>query len=125
MIPEQLKHKEIIKCTPRGKYIGNYKCHINCLSYSLRHPDKVKSIVGVLQVFNDSECVAHFVLEMVDGTYYDPTYGNMSGIMDSYCIPIEYYNVESFKPNRELQNLKDYLFSLRHWFYRLTHKNQY
>ena len=125
MIPEQLKHKEIIKCTPRGKYIGNYKCHNNCLSYSLRHPDKVKSIVGVLQVFNDSECVAHFVLEMVDGTYYDPTYGNMSGIMDSYCIPIEYYNVESFKPNRELQNLKDYLFSLRHWFYRLTHKNQY
>ena len=125
MIPEQLKHKEIIKCTPRGKYIGNYKCHINCLSYSLRHQDKVKSIIGVLQVFNDSECVAHFVLEMVDGTYYDPTYGNMSGIMDSYCIPIEYYKVESFKPNRELQNLKDYLFSLRHWFYRLTHKNQY
>ena len=125
MIPEQLKHKEIIKCTPRGKYIGNYKCHINCLSYSLRHPDKVKSIVGVLQVFNDSEGVAHFVLEMVDGTYYDPTYGNMSGIMDSYCIPIEYYKVESFKPVRELQNLKDYLFSLRHWLYRLTHKNHY
>ena len=125
MIPEQLKHKEIIKCTPRGKYIGNYKCHINCLSYSLRHPDKVKSIVGVLQVFNDSEGVAHFVLEMVDGTYYDPTYGNMSGILDSYCIPIEYYKVESFIPARELQNLKNYLFSLRHWLYRLTHKNQY
>ena len=125
MIPEQLKHKEIIKCTPNGKYIGNYKCHVNCLSYALRHPDKVKSIVGVLQVFNDSEGGAHFVLEMVDGTYYDPTYGNMSGILDSYCIPIEYYKVESFKPIRELQNLKDYLFSLRHWFYRLTHKNQY
>ena len=125
MIPEQLKHKEIIKCTPKGKYIGNYKCHVNYLSYALRHPDKVKSIVGVLQVFNDSEGVAHFVLEMIDGTYYDPTYGNMSGILDSYCIPIEYYKVESFKPNRELQNLKDYLFSLRHWFYRLTHKNQY
>ena len=125
MIPEQLKHKEIIKCTPKGKYIGNYKCHINCLSYSLRHPDKVKSIVGVLQVFNDSEGVAHFILEMIDGTYFDPTYGNMSGILDSYCIPIEYYKVESFKPTRELQNLKNYLFSLRHWFYRLTHKNQY
>ena len=125
MIPEQLKHKEIIKCTPRGKYIGNYKCHVNCLSYALRHPDKVKSIVGVLQVFNDSEGVAHFVLEMVDGTYYDPTYGNMSGIMDSYCIPIEYYKVDSFNPARELQNLKNYLFSLRNWFYRLTHKNQY
>ena len=125
MIPEQLKHKEIIKCTPKGKYIGNYKCHVNCLSYALRHPDKVKSIVGVLQVFNDSEAVAHFVLEMADGTYYDPTYGNMSGILDSHCIPIEYYKVESFKPTRELQNLKDYLFSLRHWFYRLTHKNTY
>ena len=125
MIPEQLKHKEIIKCTPKGKYIGNYKCHVNCLSYALRHPDKVKSIVGVIQVFNDSEGVAHFILEMIDGTYYDPTYGNMSGILDSYCIPIEYYKVESFKPTRELQNLKDYLFSLRHWFYRLTHKNTY
>ena len=125
MIPEPLKHREIIKCTPKGKYLGNYKCHVNCLSYALRHPDKVKSIVGVLQVFNDSEGVAHFVLEMVDGTYYDPTYGNMSGIMDSYCIPIEYYKVESFVPARELQNLKDYLFSLRHWFYRLTHKNTY
>ena len=125
MIPEQLKHKEIIKCTPKGKYIGNYKCHVNSLSYALRNTDKVRSIVGVLQVFNDSECVAHFILEMADGTYYDPTYGNMSGIMDSYCIPIEYYKVESFKPSRELQNLKDYLFSLRHWFYRLTHKNPY
>ena len=125
MVPEQLKHKEIIKCTPKGKYAGNYKCHINCLSYALRHPDKVKSIVGVLQVFYDSEGVAHFILEMADGTYYDPTYGNMSGILDSYCIPIEYYKVESFKPTRELQNLKDYLFSLRHWFYRLTHKNLY
>ena len=125
MIPEPLKHREIIKCTPKGKYLGNYKCHVNCLSYALRHPDKVKSIVGVLQVFNNSEGVAHFVLEMVDGTYYDPTYGNMSGIMDSYCIPIEYYKVESFIPARELQYLKDYLFSLRHWFYRLTHKNPY
>ena len=125
MIPDQLKHKEIIKCIPKGKYIGNYKCHANCLSYALRHPDKVKSIVGVLQVFNDSEAVAHFLLEMLDGTYYDPTYGNMSGILDSYCIPIEYYKIDSFSPNRELQNLKDYLFSLRHWFYRLTHKNPY
>ena len=125
MIPEPLKHREIIKCTPKGKYLGNYKCHVNCLSYALRHPDKVKSIVGVLQVFDDSEGVAHFILEMVDGTYYDPTYGNMSGILDSYCIAIEYYKVESFKPDRELQNLKDYLFSLRHWFYKLTHRNPY
>ena len=125
MILKQLKHKEIIKCTPKGKYIGNYKCHVTCLSNPLRNTDKVRSIVGVLQVFNDSECVAHFILEMADGTYFDPTYGNMSGILDSYCIPIEYYKVESFKPDRELQNLKDYLFSLRHWFYRLTHKNPY
>ena len=125
MIPEQLKHKEIIKCVPRGKYLGNYKCHANCLSFALRHRNKVKSIVGVLQVFNDSEAVAHFVLEMTDGTYYDPTYGNMSGVLDSHCIPIEYYKIESFKPSRELQNLKNYLFSLRHWFYRLTHKNPY
>lgn len=117
-VPLSLQHKEIIKCIPKGKYIGNYKCHVNCLSYALRHPTKVKSIVGVAQVFSNNTCVAHFVLEMIDGTYYDPTYGNMSGILDSYCIPIEYYKVETFKPNRELENLQNYINSLNPWYHR-------
>lgn len=117
-VPLSLQHKEIIKCVPKGKYIGNDRCHVNCLSYALRHPTKVKSIVGVAQVFSDNECIAHFVLEMIDGTYYDPTYGNMSGIMYSYCIPIEYYKIDSFKPNRELGNLQNYINSLNPWYHR-------
>lgn len=117
-VPLSLQHKEIIKCVPKGKYIGNYKCHVNCLSYALRHPTKVKSIVGVAQVFSNNKCVAHFVLEMTDGTYFDPTYGNMSGVLDSYCIPIEYYKVDSFTPNRELTNLQNYINSLNPWYHR-------
>lgn len=124
-IPKSLEHKEIIQCKPKGKYIGNYKCHVNCLSYARRHPDKVKSIVGVAQVFNDHSCVAHFIIQLLDGTYIDPTYGNMTKELYKYCIPIEYYNVSTFKPSRELQNLKDYLFSLTPWYFRLFRKNPY
>ena len=124
-LPKVLEHKEIIKCKPVGKYIGNYKCHINCLSYAIRHPKKVKHILGVAQVFNDNTCVAHFILELIDGTYIDPTYGNMSQQLYSYCIPIECYDVATFNVNRELQNLKDYLFSLQPWYYKLFHRNPY
>lgn len=125
IIPEQLKHKEIIKCISKGKYIGNNRCHVNCLSYALRHRTKVKSIVGVMQVFSDQTGVAHFVLALTDGTYFDPTYGNMSGILDSYCIPIEYYSIDTFNPNRELANLQNYLFSLRPKTYQLFNSNPY
>ena len=124
-IPKQLEHKEIIKCIPKGKYIGNHKCHVNCLSYALRHPKKVNSIIGVAQVFSDNTTCAHFILKMVDGSYFDPTYGNMTGVMDSYHIFIEEYKIENFKPNRELQSLKDYLFSMRHWVYRTIFSNNY
>ena len=124
-VPKSLEHKEIINCKPVGKYIGNYKCHVNCLSYAIRHPNKVKSIVGVAQVFNDDSCVAHFIIQLIDGTYIDPTYGNMTKELYSYCIPIERYVIDTFNANRELQNLKDYLFSLQPWYYRLFHKNHY
>ena len=124
-LPNALQHKEIIKCKPKDKYIGNDRCHVNYLSYALRHPNKVKSIVGVAQVFSDNTCVAHFILELADGTYIDPTYGNMSTKLYSYCVPIERYKIESFEPNRELQNLKDYLFSLQPWYYRLFRTNTY
>ena len=124
-VPLSLQHKEIIKCVPKGKYIGNDRCHVNCLSYALRHPTKVKSIVGVMQVFSDNYGVAHFVLEMIDGTYYDPTYGNMSGILDSYHIQIEEYKIENFSPNRELSNLKEYLYNLNPWLWRLFNRNYY
>lgn len=124
-VPKSLTHREIINCKPRGIYIGNYRCHVNCLSYARKHPKKVKYIVGVAQVFNDNTCVAHFIIQLIDGTYIDPTYGNMTKQLYSYCIPIEYYDVSTFKPNRELQNLKDYLFSLQPWYYRLFRTNTY
>ena len=124
-LPKQLDHKEIINCKPVGKYIGNDRCHVNCLSYARRRPDKVKSIVGVAQVFNDHSCVAHFIVQFMDGTYFDPTYGNMADVLYNYCVPLEYYDIATFVPNRELQNLKDYLFSLTPWYFRLFRKNPY
>lgn len=124
-LPKSLDHKEIINCKPIGRYMGNYRCHINCLSYALRHPKKVKHIVGVAQVFSDNSCVAHFIVELHDGTYIDPTYGNMSKLLYSYCVPIERYEIKTFNSSRELQNLKDYLFSLRPWYYRFFNTNHY
>ena len=59
-IPKALKHKDIIKCIPKGKYIGNDRCHVNCLSYAHRHTQKTVSILGVAQVFKNDDCVAHF-----------------------------------------------------------------
>ena len=117
-IPKQLIHKEVIKCIPKGKYLGNYMCHVNSLSYALRNPTKVESIVGVVQVFSSGDCCAHFIVKLKDGTYIDPTYGNMSGTLDSYHIPIETYSIQSFSPNRELQNLKDYIKQLQPWYKR-------
>lgn len=124
-VPKSLNHKEILKCIPKGKYLGNFRCHENCLSYALRHPTKVSSIIGVAQVFNDNTACAHFILKMKDSTYFDPTYGNMSSILDSYHIRIEEYTIDTFNPNRELQNLKDYLFSLRPWYIRTFFSNPY
>lgn len=124
-IPEALKHREIIKCVQKGKYIGNRKCHVNCLSYANRHPEKVVSIIGTAQIFKDDYCVAHFILKMDDGTYFDPTYGNMSGILDSYQIQIEEYKIENFSPDRELDNLKEYLYNLNPWLWRLFNRNHY
>lgn len=124
-IPSQLDHKEYIKCTPVGVFMGNNKCHWNCLSWSLRNKTKAKCIVGVGQVFSDGTMVAHFVVELNDGTYIDPSIGNLAGVYDDYLIPIEKYNIDTFKPNRELVNLKEYLFSLRSFWFRLLHKNPY
>ena len=124
-IPDKLKHREIIKCIQKGKYIGNRNCHVNCLSYAHRHPEKVVSIIGVAQIMKDDDCVAHFILKMDDGTYFDPTYGNMSGILDSYHIQIEEYKIENFSPDRELYNLKEYLYNLNPWLWRLFNRNHY
>ena len=120
-IPKQLEHRELVKCEPKGKYIGNYKCHCNCLSYALRN-NNVESIVGVMQVFPHLQGAAHFIVKLYDGTYIDPTYGNLANTLYDYCIVIEEYKIDTFKPNRELENLQNYLKSLRPWYLRLFTK---
>lgn len=115
-----LAYREVIK--PKAiqqAYIGNNRCHINCLSYCTLNKTKVKSIVGCLQVYSDNSTCAHFIVELKDGSFIDPTFGNMTKLY-SYVIPIEKYNPEEFAPNRELQNLKNYVHSLLPWYLRLT-----
>lgn len=118
---DKLSYKEIIQPKAQGKYIGNYNCHVNCLSYYKEYKAKVKYIVGCLQVFPNDEAVAHFILELSDGTFIDPTYGNMVDLY-SYCIPIEKYVPSKFNPNRELSNLKAYIHGLLPWYLRLINK---
>lgn len=102
----------------RGKYIGNQRCHINSLSYALKNPKQVKSIIGCLQVFSDKSGVAHFVVELNDGTIIDTTYGNCVSKLYLYLIPIERYSPDAFKPNRDLRNLKAHLHRQLPWYIR-------
>lgn len=117
----KLSYKECIVPKEQGIFIGNYKCHVNCLSYYTEHKEDVKSIVGCLQVFGNNETAAHFIVELKDGSFIDPTYGNMIDLY-SYCIPIEKYDPTKFSPNRELSNLKAYFQGLLPWYLRLTNK---
>lgn len=113
------KHKEVINVVDKLDYLGNYKCHQNSLNYALKHPNKVESIIGGIQVFKNGDSVAHFIVKMKDGTYRDPSYGRLSSVNYSYLIPIEEYSIRGFSPNRELRNLKEYLFSKLPWYVRL------
>ena len=114
----KLKHLEIINVESKLNFLGNYKCHMNCLNYARKHKSVVK-IVGVAQVFNDNGIVAHFIVKLKNGTYLDPSYGRLSSIGYQYNIKIEEYNVETFNPSRELSNLKEYLFYKLPWYVRL------
>ena len=117
---EILSHKEIINPKDSNtQYIGNYKCHVNCLSYYLKNKSNVKSIIGGLQVFDDNDTAAHFIIDLKDGKFIDPTYGNVTTKLYSYFIPIEAYVPSSFNPNRELINLKQYFYNLLPWWIRL------
>ena len=103
----------------KGKFMGNYKCHVNSLSYALKHSKNVKCIVGCLQVFNDSSGVAHFVVKLNNGDLIDPTYGRVSSTMYAYLLPLQEYEVTTFSPNRELTNLKDHLHNQLPWLHRM------
>jgi len=124
-IVELHQHIDAVYPIDKGKYLGNYKCHCNSLSYALRHPNDVKCILGCLQVFSDQTGVAHFVVKLYDGTIIDPTYGNLATTQYSYLLPLQEYKINSFSPNRELINLKKYLFNQLPWHRRLfsSHNN--
>ena len=93
------------------EYKGNFKCHVNCTSY-MKANNNAKCIVGGIQVFSD-QVIAHFIVEMNDGRFIDPTYGNMT--TDSYVkfIPIKRYNnIDKFNPVQSLTTMKKYIVSL-------------
>lgn len=93
-------------------YKGNRKCQVNSLSYALKHKDKVRNIVAGIQVFSDGP-IAHFVIELNNGLYVDPTYGNVSTQMYEHFIPIKTYDdFDSFVPNEELMNMKQYIYDM-------------
>lgn len=125
MVPQRIKNNATIKCeTSDLLYVGNKRCHMNCLSYYRANTQIVDKIIGVAQVFDDGKCVAHFVIKLKNGNYIDPTHGNISGLYDS-LIPLKEYKPESFNPYYELTSLKDYIFEMNPWYYRWFHKNLY
>lgn len=118
-LTDRTAHYEISKAEDRLDYIGNYKCHNNSLNYALKKPHKVDKILGCLQIFNDSTSVVHFVVRLNDGTILDPTYGRISSVAYSHLIVIQEYNIKGFHPNRELTNLKKYMYNQLPWYLRI------
>jgi hypothetical protein len=117
-LTKHFAHKEVIRAEDKLNYLGNLKCHNNCLNYALK-TDKVEKILGCVQVFEGGDLVAHFVVRLKDGSILDPTFGRLSSISYSYLIVIEEYNVNSFSPDRELTNLKLHLYNLLPWYLKI------
>lgn len=111
-------HLEIEKPMDKGDYIGNQRCHKNSLNYALKKKQS-SEILGCLQIFDDSSMVAHFVVKMNNGDIIDPTFGRLSSTSYSYLIVIESYKISTFNPNRELTNLKKYIYNLLPWYLKL------
>jgi len=110
-ILKKFKHNKKVKLKAKKniQYIGNFKCHTNSLSYAVKHKSKVKCIVGGLQVFTDC-VVAHFIVKMKDGTYIDPTYGNMIGMYESF-IEVKKYTIKEFAPTDDLMDMKRIIYN--------------
>ncbi len=66
-------------------YIGNQRCHFNCLSYFRLNRSEVKHICAVLQRFNRN-VVLHYIIELKNGVFIDPTYGNITDACTSYHL---------------------------------------
>lgn len=107
-------------------FIGNYKCHLNCLSYALKHSKKVKNIVSGIQMFDD-DAVAHFIIELKNGKYIDITYGNVAYALYSDFIIVKKYNdFSNFNAGRELDNMKEYIYNMLPFYLKLlTNKKEF
>jgi hypothetical protein len=101
---------------------GNYKCHLNCLSYAVKHSEKVKSIVGGVQVFSD-DVVAHFIIELNTGEFIDVTYGNLAYLLYEDFVIVERYDWQQFDAGQELMNMKDHIYYMLPLYLRLFTKN--
>lgn len=112
-------YREICNPIDEGDYLGNQKCHANCLNYALKHPENVDKILGCMQVFAEDEAYTHFVVRLKDGRIIDPTYGRLASKSGFYLIVIEEYNVDGFVPDRELDNLKKFFYSHHTWWQKL------
>jgi len=117
-ILKKFKYNKKVKVKSKKsiEFIGNYKCHLNSLSYAMKYTGKVKCIVGGVQVFTDC-VVAHFVVKLKDGTFVDPTYGNMSEMYESFIV-VKKYKIKDFEPLDALMNMKRTIYN------QLTKKQQ-
>lgn len=107
------------------KYIGNYKCHLNSLSYAVKHSEKVKSIVGGIQIFSD-DVVAHFIIELNTGEYIDVTYGNLAYALYEDFVIVKKWNWQEFNAGGELMSMKQYIYDLLPFHLKiLTNANEF
>lgn len=106
-------------------YKGNYKCHLNCLSYAVKHSKKVKSIVGGIQIFSD-DTVAHFIIELNTGEFIDVTYGNLAYSLYNDFVIVKRYDWQEFNAGQELANIKEHIYELLPFYLRLfTNPNEF
>jgi len=116
-IKKKIAKKDIIYPAPLDDliYIGNYKCHLNALSYTVANIKTVKAIIGGIQLFSD-DVVAHFIVQLNDGTYIDPTYGNLADILFNGFIEVKRYenhkDTKPFEPTKELMKMKKHIYKI-------------
>ena len=112
-IKRKIKYEETADVVSKDnlRFIGNYKCHLNSLSYAVKHSEKVKSIVGGIQIFSD-DLVAHFIIELNTGEYIDVTYGNLAYTLYEDFVIVKKWHWQEFNAGLELMNMKEHIYDL-------------
>jgi len=77
---------------------------------------KVTHIVFVIQEFEEA-FIAHFIVKLSNGTYIDPTYGNITTCLDLHKV--HEYKTTNFKAVKALLCGKDYIYNLLPWYLKL------